>query len=180
MFQFHVRIPILDQEAYTQICLLQDQVAHFTGLNQPYIKDSPYFTCIQPIQEIDESTVKKILACAVPQMRQTKITLHALFSFGKHFIVLPALATQGVIPILKGIGGIASCLPEVQRGVYFRENILHVTIAEKTASVHGQAWSDVQKIIFPPMVIPITTVDLCRKLVTGGRWEKVASFSIPL
>jgi hypothetical protein len=162
-----------------QICLLMEKVASITGTQPPFWQLTPHMTFHRPLAGIDEDVLKNLVASAVLQMRRTRITLSGLFPFGKQYIVLPAQATRSVASLWVEINNLLSRLPEYEHGPYDDDNTLHVTVASKTSAVFDRAWPAIQGIRVESMTIPLQTICVCKKPIEGGKWENVASFSIP-
>ncbi len=178
MYKYLVLFPIPDPFG-GQLCKLQDEVAALTHISPPYFNLEPHVTFHRPLSGIGENVLKNLIRSATLQMRQTRITLHALYSFGKHYIVLPVQATRDVAALWVEINHLLARLPEYEHGQYDGDNTLHISIAAKTILVFDQTWPAIRKIQVEPMTIPLRTIALYRKLVEGGPWETVETFSIP-
>ena len=163
-----------------QICLLADEVAKEIGVHPLYLWLDPHITFHRPIVA-DENLLKKRLANAVARARQSRITFSGdLDHFGKKYIVLPVQATWEIASLWVGIHTeFATGLPEYECGKYDSDNTLHVAITEVTEEIYDRVWPKIKKIRFEPTTIPFETISLYRKLVTGGKWENIASFPIP-
>ncbi len=178
MYKYLIPFPVPDPFK-GRICELQDAVATITNISPPYWRLAPHVTFHRPLTGISENVLKNIVGSAVLQMRQTRITLHALYPFGKHYIVLPVQATRAVASLWVEINNLLRRLPEYEHGEYDDDNTLHVTIAEKTTPVFDRAWPAVRKIPFEPITVPLRSVALWRKSAEGGAWETVEAFNIP-
>ncbi|MDD2657458.1 MAG: hypothetical protein PHD04_02215 [Candidatus Pacebacteria bacterium] len=154
-----------------------DQVAHVTGINPPYYELAPHMTFHRPIHEADEAVLLAGLERVTRLMQQTRATFHGLYALERQYIVLPAQATLHMTRLLVGIN-LLSSLPGYEQGENDGDNRLHIKIAE-TSSVFDRVWPEIQGIRFDPITVPIKTIDLYRKSIVRGGWEKIESFHLP-
>jgi len=70
-------------------------------------------------------------------------------------------------------------IPEYKHEKFDHDNTLHVTMAEKIFTVFDKIWPKVRRFKFDAMDIIFDKMELWRKSVTGGSWEKVETFCLP-
>lgn len=163
----------------TQLCQLMDEVARVSGLPPPHLSLPPHMTFHRPLAGIDECVMKNIVQSAALQMHQTRVTLHALFPFGEHYIVLPVQATKSVAALWVEIGNLLSRLPEYEHDQYDGDNTLHVTIAAKTTPLFDRVWATLRTRRIDPMTMRLTEISLYKKSAEGGVWTPVETFLLP-
>jgi hypothetical protein len=115
----------------------------------------------------------------VLQIRQTRITVSHLHHFGKEYIVMPVHATRSIATLWVGINQLLSSLPEYVHGKFDDDNTLHITVAEDFSDVFDEVWSKIKTIPIDEMNIPVQKLEIHRKLISGGTWEKCAEYDIP-
>jgi 2'-5' RNA ligase len=161
------------------LCALQDRISEYTTLQPPYRKLPPHITFHRPIDEIAEVIIKDLTRSMVLQLRQTRVTVSHLFPFGKEFIVLPIHSTARLATFWVGIINLLKGLPEYKHGPFEHDNTLHITLADQTSSVFNQTWNNISQIPIETMHIPVQKIELHRKPITGGFWERIEEFDIP-
>lgn len=180
MEQFLVTIPIRDP-ASAQICGLAQKLWEEAHVKPDYLNFLPHMTLHRPLSGINERDLKNAVASAVTRMKQTKITLHAFYPFGRQYIVLPAHATLGTALLLVEMNRAVTEIPGYQHSVYDFDNTLHVTIVENmTPQEHERAWQAISVMKFKPMIeVPARTIAVFRKPNEGSKWQNIDSFVIP-
>ncbi len=163
----------------TKLRLLMDSISERTAVPPPYKKLPPHITFHRPIEGVEESTIKNLVESMTLQIHQTRITVNELFPFGKEFVVLPVHATRRLATLWVGINNLLSMLPEYEHGEFDHDNTLHITVAEKTSAIFDTVWKDIKQIAMEPMTIPVEAIEIHRKLIPIGSWEKIAEYTIP-
>jgi len=163
----------------TELCVLMDEISTYTALPSPYKKLPPHVTFHRPLEGIDENLIKNLAQSMVLQIRQTRMTVSHLFPFGKQFIVLPVHATRRLATLWVGINTLLSSLPEYEHGEFDHDNTLHITIAEKTTVIFDSIWKKIEQITINSMTIPVEKIEIYRKPVLDGVWERILELTIP-
>lgn len=176
MEKFVVIFPI-PEPYHAQLILLMDRVAAITGLPPPHHNLPPHVTFHRPLEGLDKDDVYSRVRSAILKIRQTRITVHSLYPFGKHYIVLPVHATLTTSILWVSIAELLGILPEYRHEKYDGDNTLHISVATKTTDVFDHAWPRIARIPMESMTIPLTALSIYRKGLGGG-WAPWQSFAI--
>ncbi len=182
-YKYLIIFPIPSRESKL-LCDMMDKIARLTKPSPPYISPpyerlSPYVTFHRPISGINEDVLKNILQSAILQIKVTRIRLNGLDCFGKQYIVAPVQATASVAHLWIALLQLLQRIPEYKHEKFDHDNTLHVTMAEKIFTVFDKIWPKVRRFKFDAMDIIFDKMELWRKSVTGGSWEKVETFCLP-
>ena len=134
----------------------------------------------------DDAVLRRLLAnIATRQTGQSSITFsgsvdHFEGSKKEMYIVLPAQTTWKAASLWVEVREELAILLGHNQDERDDDNTLHSTLAEVTEEKHNQAWPKIRQFRIERMTMRLRSLDLCRKPMTGGKWGKVASFSIPL
>ena len=165
-------------------CIVQQlmcEVWEHTNIEAPYIRDMlPHVTLHRPVVGIDEEKMRNLArSCALRVDRNIRVTVSDLSHFGKEYIVLRINTTQSLASLWVNLNDVLSKLAEYEHGEFDGDNTLHITIAKNTTEVFDKVWPKIQEITVPKIIIPVTLIELYRKLTDGGKWEMIEAFPIP-
>jgi len=180
MYKYIIIFPVDEEPFYGEMREIMDRVATISKLPPPYLKIIPHITFHRPIVGVDEEVIKNIVMGVTLHIRQTRITVNHLYHFGKQYIVLPVQTTRIIANFWVSVNHLLSELSEYEHGEYDQDNTLHITVAEKTSAIFDEIWPLVKNYVDEEITIPVTKIEIHRKLLEGGSsWEKIAEYQIP-
>lgn len=162
--------------------LLADRIAEETDTHSPLLWSPPHITLHRPVIA-EEEEVRNCLAHVAAHAQQSNIcfsgTLDCFKGEEAEYFVLPAQTPWRVASLWVGVHKAFRHLPGYERAKTDGSTMLHATLAEVTKEISERTWPKVRNFWTEPMVMPVTRIDLLRKLVRGGNWEMVHRFPIP-
>ena len=171
-YKYVVLLPI-SEPGVSYLKSLMDRIATFTKLPPPHTRIIPHVTLHRPLAGVDEKAMIRLTRRIDLKVRPEKVTVGGLSPFGKQYIVLPVNVSLGLAYTWVRLYENLAKLPQYKEGEFDRDNILHVTVAEKTSAVFNVAWPEVRTISVPEMQLKVKGIELYRQKTQGGAWEKV-------